>query len=399
MKASVNTSTVLPYLLAVVVMYLAGSYLGDLFVYLFVFSVTLPLLSLLHLLIVFCGIRVEQRFVESVPVRRQEITCSAWIGNDSYLPAPRVQLQLILSYPGSDRVEQELGLTLPARGGFTYRTGILCSHRGNYTVGFDGFCLTDLLGWITLCRSLDRSTFAVYPRVIRVNFAAGAGREGIASGYNRFPGRVVDPTLLRGLAEYRRNEPVKHIAWRKFAAHGIPYVREYESGQQPTTVVYIDLRAIDSPRALDVDDCSVEILVAVVKSLVEAGILVEIHGNGVRRYDATVTTRSQFREFILSTRRIEFGGNCSPAALIASSSQQRSDRPEAALVITHRMDEEVMALFHGGGHAQASGIMNMVANSETEKQRIRRIAHQARLAGGVIHLVEDVDHISEAILV
>ena len=392
MKLSVNGVAVLSYLLALSVLSLASSYLGGVFRYLSAVALALPVLSLLHLLVVSAGIRIDQRFDEAQPARGEEIGFSAFIDNTSFLPAPRLTTALTLSYPGSDIPSEEISLSLGARDGYAYRTPVVCAHRGDYTVGLSWYRLTDLLGWLTVRRDLPRRTFTVYPRINTIHFAARPGQEGAGAGRTHRFGREVDPTLLRGLAEYQRNEPIKHIAWRKFAAHGIPYLKEYDSGQRPATVVYLDMRAVGSPRRLDAEDCSVEVLVALVKSLVEAEIPVEVHGVGATRFEARVTTRSQFHEFYLSTRRIVFGGDIAPSAVIAAHGVRRTDRPEASLVVTHRVDHSVMALFRGGGRAKASGIINTAALSDSERAHARQLAHQITMEGGSLHLVgEGVD--------
>ncbi|TVQ40115.1 MAG: DUF58 domain-containing protein [Spirochaetaceae bacterium] len=399
MRLSVHPVAILSYLLAIVVTYLAASYLGGMFRYLFAVAAVLPVLSLLHMLVLAFSLRVDQLLEGNAPARGDNVAFALWVENASWLPAHQVRARLILSWPGVDQPQADAAFSLRAQREYSYRTAVLCRHRGNYRFGIDWLEVGDMLGICALRRRGRQERFCVYPRVINLRFSGGPSAIGAGIARTATFGREIDPTLLRGLSEYQRDQPVKQIAWRRFAAYGIPYVKEYDSGQRPATVIYVDLRAIhaDPELRLEVDDCSVEILVAVVKSLVETEIPVEVHGMGANRYQASVSMRAHFREFYLSTRLIEFGGEHSPRSLMALHSRLRSNRAEAALLITHRLDTAVTALLSGAGTRPVPGIVNMSALSESQKLAARKLALQVRPAGGVVQLVEDGEHIQEGL--
>ena len=398
MKLSLNATAVIPHLLAMVVLYLASGYLGGMFRLLFGVMVMLPTLSLLHAAVVAFSLRIDQHLEDAAPSRGDRIPFSAWVENSSWLPAPHLCARLILAWPGAAKPQADLQFSLLSQSEYHYQATIACSHRGSYRVGLDWVRFSDMLGLCTVCRPVQQQSFYVYPRVITVR-SAGGPAVGAGASASATVGREVDPTLLRGVSEYQRDQPMQHIAWRLFAAYGIPYVKEYDSGQRTATVIYIDLRAIQAvpERRLEVDDCSIEILVAVVKALAEAEIPVEVHGIGTQHYQARLSAQVHFREFLLSTRLIEFGREYSPRLLMASYGRRRSDRPQAALLITHRLDNEIVELLRGSGTEAVPAIVNLMALSDEQRAVARRLAHQSHIDGGSVRLIEDSTQIGEAL--
>ena len=416
MKVSLHAVALFSYLPAIAVMYLAASYLGGMFRTLFALVALLPLLSQLLAAVPVLLLQVEQRLDNDSPIRGDAALFSAQLRNRAPFPIPSLRAKLVQyrpdmldahdtphgtpygpahdTPPPDDERLFSLGIGRTLR----HEERIDCAHRGTYRVGLAQIRVTDMLGWATYYREQQPCRFTVYPRITGTRATVAAAGAVASVEHVDTNSRDADPTLLRGLVEYHRNDPMRNIAWRKFAAHGIPYVKEYDSGRRPAAVVCIDLRRIDAPieRRLAADDCSVESLVAVVKSLVDLHIPVDVYGFGECAYEARLTSQAHFRDFYLSTRMIRFCGERSPQRLLQLHGVWHTDRPVSAILITHRFDQAVLTLLRSMQAVTVAGLINTIALSEGERRAAQQLASQVAAVGGTVSLVNGHGELVEA---
>jgi hypothetical protein len=261
--------------------------------------------------------------------------------------------------------------------------------------------MTDVLGWITFRRPVWHRTFYVYPRVVDVEYPYGIGRSSdLSTGPS--PGASQDYALFETLVSYRPGQSVRHMDWKKFMAVGEPFLKSYARTSQPGITFYLDLRRFEepSPRVLEREDCSVEILVALVKFFLDRSVPVSVHAMGQSRYLFHGSDPADFPRFHKDTVNIFFTDTISPADLYRSDSHSSSTFASVAF-ISHEIDPGVLAIVEDAvATEQVDDVSVTAIINETNMQpevRLRSKAYfeSVREKGGQIVVVGSPNSIAE----
>jgi uncharacterized protein (DUF58 family) len=331
---------------AAVILYLAGVYFGGLFLALFWVLILFPLASILLLLVWFLTTRYIQSFSTLRPVKGQDIHYSLTIGNESIFPLLDVEVRFRTVGPlMSSILPPHRGYV---QGGETMKKQyvIQCPYRGIYTIGLERIVLRDLLGLVELRPKATAETFYVYPRVLELRRFSSTTDSLESASEGDAAGGVPDYTLYNELREYRPGESIRHMAWRKYAATGRPFLKQYDSTAMPDVRIYADLRRSRLEGALryEQEDAVVEILVALVRHFLGRGIAIAVSAPGPKVYEFSGDTPESFPEFYDSTVHLEFQDTVSPAAMYRSDRANGLVTAKSVLIITHIMDPDVFSL-------------------------------------------------------
>ncbi len=290
------------------VFYLAGSYLGGAFGYASRFLAVLLILDLSHLFWNFRRIRYSQNFSSTHPVKGQNVEYIFRLRMESPIPGARV----LVKFKG---IRQDLRIDygmktldfFPGAGAFEeHRKQIQCPFRGTYTVGLDSIELQDALAMLWIKVPVWFITFYVYPRLVELDSCrlTGEGKHSLANSLA--DGAIIDPTRFRALTGYQPGESVRHLAWKKFAATGIPFLREWERSAYPGITLYLDTCRRGEPdyQSLLAEDCALEILLALVHWFVGQDIPVHVRNDaGIIGLEGGL---EGFHRFMTDTARLSF---------------------------------------------------------------------------------------------
>jgi uncharacterized protein (DUF58 family) len=296
------------YLGVYLVVYLAASYLGGILAYASRFLSVLLILDLVHLFWNFRRIRYSQNFSTTHPVKGQNVEYIFRLRMESPIPGSRV----LVKFKG---IRQDLRMDygvrnmdfFPGAGAFKeHRNQIQCPFRGTYTVGLDSIELQDALAMVWITVPVWFITFYVYPRLVELESCRLIGEGKHAMATSIADGAIVDPTRFRSLTSYRPGESVRHLAWKKFAATGVPFLREWERSAFPGITLYLDTqrRCVPDYQSLQAEDCALEILLALAHWFVGQDIPVYIRNEG--GIAGLESGLDGFPRFITDTARISF---------------------------------------------------------------------------------------------
>ena len=222
---------------------------------------------------------------------------------------------------------------------------INCPFRGVYTVGLESLAAADPLHFVVLRRKVWFRTFYVYPRVLPLRrFSTGSERsQRLSQGTST--GAVPDFALFSRLRAYRQGESLHHLAWKKFASTGTPYIKVYDTSAQPGVTIYFDLRSPEASglKALETEDVSVDILVALVKYYLDHEVPLTVRAPGRTVYSFHGADPSAFQHFYLSTMELLFQPTISPAALYELDQQSGGYQSSSAIIISHRFDPDIFS--------------------------------------------------------
>lgn len=354
----VRLAAALAYLFMAALVYLAGMYVSRMFYPLYALLVSIPVLSLLQMLITSIGLRYSQDFDTEHPVKGESIGYRLNIANETILASCVVAVRFKEVHPDLTTSLDGVSTVLRSRSGLHREYRVSCPYRGIYTVGLESLRTSDLLGWVGLRLPVYHRTFYVYPRIIDIEPSSARSRSRGLARVSR-SGRETDAALFEGLEDYRAGQPVRHMAWKKFFATGNAFLRRFGHSAEPGLTLYLDLRrnGAPSPSILEAEDCSVEIAVALVKYCLDRRIRTSVRAMGREPYAFTSADSEAFEGFYRNTVNLVFQRSISPAELFRSD-QKRAAVEGAVFIITHLPDPEVMELLEATAEESIGVIVN-----------------------------------------
>ena len=388
------------YLMGFFILYLAGVYLGTFFMTLFYLYLLLPVISLVQLGTTWMSLKYHQDFSTNHPLKGQEVVYTITLTKESFIPSSHVIIRFKSTQHDLDTNFADIHECPGREDSFISNKIIKCPFRGIYTVGLEALELEDTLRWLKISLPVWYRTFYVYPRIIELASTKLGMQGNRAHLSGTVEGTVQDYTLFQSLKNYRTGEPIRHVAWKKFAAAGEPFIKTYDTTAQPGITLYLDTRRYGPPdfSTLAAEDCSIEIMVALVKFFTERDIPVSVHVAAWERYRFIGYDEAQFFRFHHGTVNIDFRPGPSPADLFRSDVADNRLLTQSVLFITHMLDPEVLNLVEkasSGQEISTAAIVNLSAFDSISKEKARHVIDTIRDKNGKIFVVNDTESIKE----
>lgn len=238
-----------------------------------VFPIIAAVLSALHLAATWHRFGYHEEFSTDHPRKGDVIAYAIHLRNGLPVPASEGICTFASRGPmarGLDPLPISLGPGKAAR----RESEISCAYRGVYVIGAAAFAFTDALGIFELEFAVEPRTFHVYPELVRLperadRLAEGGGGERAASF-----GGSPDPAAFDGLRRVEHGRPAGRIAWKRWAALGVPCELVEGRASAYALRVVLDLRP---PRAegddrLAAEDLAVTAAYSILARAVAAGI-------------------------------------------------------------------------------------------------------------------------------
>jgi len=395
---SVRFGAIGVYAFALTILYLAAAYIGPLFVFLFSIFLLVPVGSLLMVFVTTAAIRYNQEFSTDHPLKGEQVVYTLSVSKEAWIPSGPIRLRLVGTQQGMNIGLDDIDIYPAANSRFTFSHSVQCPFRGVYIVGLESIEIRGYFGWFSYFLPAWVRTFYVYPRIIELR-RSPFGEEGTSvalPGITR--GGEEDYTLLESLDQYRPGEPVRHMSWKKFASSGQPALRRYESSSQPGVTIILDTRGSGdrSVNFLEMEDCSIEILVAVVKYFVDRDVPVQVLGDGIESFHFAGRDEPQFRKFHQATVGIFFQSKTSPIQVLQEQVLVSRFAPGSVLFITHLADPDILSVCDRSSSAiPAAAILNLSGMSPVQRERAESGIVFLRDRGGSIRVVHSAMSIAE----
>ena len=383
----------------VIFFYLAGAYFGGVLMTLFYFALFFPLLSIILGLLSFPTLKYHQVFETEHPVKGQEVSYRLALSNEGFLPISNLYCRFKVINSFLSLTMSDFSTYLKAKGEVNRDYTFRCAYRGIYTVGLDRIEIEDPLKLVTLSPKVDYRTFYVYPRILTFRRFPVVIPNTTGSGSGMAKGRDPDYSLYTELKNYRDGESTRHMHWKKFAATGRPFLKQFETAADPEMMIYFDLRTCprEGIARLEVEDTSIEILVALVYYFLENNIPIKVTAPGRDLYEFSGIASSQFDSFYHSTSRLIFQDTISTAGLYLSDTKLGSLEENSILFITHTMDPDILNLVEDSLARENifTLILNMVGYSPQERDTNLAYVNRLRERGARILVVTNPESIIE----
>ena len=393
------------YAATLVIAYLAAAYLGGFFVVLAITLLLIPIFSFIALRAASAAIAFGQRFSSAHPVKGEQIVYSLRIENRSVIPVSQLHVEFMVVRPLGEPALPDLSIYLGGNAVIDRDYPIRLPYRGVYTIGIRRVTLRDPLRLFAVRPEVGFREFRVFPRVLKIaRLAAGDEAHPHAGRRESMVGEP-DYAMFTQLREARHGEAARHIAWRKFAAIGKPFVRQYHASSEPAVTIYVDLRMppgepagkVDAP-ALAVEDVTIEALLAVVRHFLSMGVPTAVRAAvGQEVYAFAGRHPDEFDRLYQENFRLAFRDGVSPARLFWADWEARADDAESVMFLTHHLDPELFAIIEAS--VSSKQVTGVIFNGTGRDRRALHDAGQyfntVRNRGGRVMLLRGPDTIKE----
>lgn len=344
--------------------------MGRLMLFLFYFFSVYPLISVVQFIVLAMNFKYIEDFNTEHPLKGESIRYKFNFSNESLSINPFIFVRF--KYIQSNSIERlnEIVLTLGKNKNFSYEFEIKCPYRGIYTVGIEQMKQYDIFKVISYDYEVWARTFYVYPRIINLD------KIGIDNLNNNrvaglFSGRIFDNTLYHSLKGYQTGESIKNIAWKKFASSGNVYLKTYDATSHPGIDLYLDLRREREADdlILEREDCSVEILVSLVKYFFDLNIPLNVYLSIDDNSNFYWENNYRFTDFYKSTINIYFESEISSYNIFKIIKDSKNNTFNSVIFITHNIDPELIDLMISSDFNEFYYILNQSGISEHEKNK------------------------------
>lgn len=248
-------------------------------------SVLVPsvfLLSLIQLIYSLFSFTFHQNFSTDHPLKGEIVRYELHTANESLLPIAQGSCRF--SAPGHLRsFKNPILISTARKASRVYTEEIRCAYRGTYIIGLSGYAFKEALGIFEIEEEIEPRIFYVYPELVK--FKENIERLTDSSGADMMGTKAQndDIAIFEYVRPLRENRAAHRIAWKRWAATGIPV--EIVHGQSRTAAlrIVLDLWPLDIseyPEAelekLAAEDIAISAVFSVLQYLVNEAIPVSL---------------------------------------------------------------------------------------------------------------------------
>ncbi len=219
----------------------------------------------------------HQVFSNDHPLKGEIVHYELHTANEGFLPLARGECRLAAQGQPSV-LGNSVPIPIDGNGSQIHTAEIRCAYRGTYIIGLTFFSFTDALGLVCLEERIEPRLFYVYPEIVKLD--ATIERFAQSSGADQ-PGSTEkdeDPTIFEYLRPLRAGGSARRIAWKRWAASGIP--SETVSGQSRSSALRLVLDLwpgpADTGEKLASEDMAISATFSILHYLSAAHIPVEL---------------------------------------------------------------------------------------------------------------------------
>ncbi len=225
----------------------------------FVFTILLPIIMVLYLLLARVTLSVYRGSISSTVEKNNPYTYQFKLSNSGILPYPFIEAFMLL--PQEDMVrttERCVWLSMPPVSTYDVNNTVKFHYRGTYEVGVKSFYVYDLFRMFRMrIRFNDYDTVYVVPRCLYIRDSRTRATADEADTLKKV-GFSYDRVEISDIREYRRGDSLKSIHWKLSSKSEEFIVRDYDSGTSRRTFIFADMSARFPETLPQTDDESVQ---------------------------------------------------------------------------------------------------------------------------------------------
>lgn len=225
----------------------------------------LPVISLLHVYLVYLRFKVVQELDRNLVRKGDTVDYRFSLANEDFMLYPYIR---VIFYDGKvvfGGWKGEEWFSLPPRKGIQYHHQLYCKYRGVFQTGIQLVEMTDFLGLLKLSyRPSEPMRITVYPKIIHLQ-KFKMKRNDIAEAEWTLHDTREDASSLTGTRKYQWGDSPRRVHWKLSAKMNELMVKKYQSTSEYSATVFLDVRKADSPceESIALEDKLIEGTVAI----------------------------------------------------------------------------------------------------------------------------------------
>lgn len=245
------------YSLLLLLSFLSGNYFGEHFNIIFLFTIILILLNIIHFILAIKNIYYVQTFSTEHPKKGDIINYHIKINNK----LPIISSKIYLNFHESINLPNIVTI-LSRNESKSIKKDFSLPFRGIYHVGCSSLEIEDLLGIFKYKFKIWERTFYVYPRINYnlLNSCKGLGINLVESYSLQSESR----DYFNSLNDYTGGVKQSLISWKHFASKGIPLVKNFNSQDSSQIKIFLDKTKLDKYRKNSVEDIALETAISLI---------------------------------------------------------------------------------------------------------------------------------------
>ena len=267
--------------------------------------------------------------------------------NRSKIFTPLIEAQEDTDLPG---YRNEIAVNLPSQGFHSWRTGVYCRRRGQYSLGTFRVKATDPLGIFPTERYSGRwQQVLVYPAVLELPFFEAIPQTGLGTGPKRWFASEAGPNASR-VREYVNGDSLRHIHWHTTAHTGNLMVSEFDpdrSSYRTFTEFWI---VLDMHHAFQLghgdettEEYGVTIAASLAKKYLDGGKRVGLITAGSRHYAVSPESGDEHMQYLLKSLTLLQATGEVPVDELLSSSAENFDAGSSVIIIMPSVNRGIAA--------------------------------------------------------
>lgn len=264
----------------------------------------------------------HQEFSTDHPVRGEELQYSFVVQYQGIMPTCGIVCQFAFKGPGL-KGGREHSVFLMGKNNKTWSFTFRCAYRGVYAVGVERILFKDSLGLFQFSYEAEPRMFYVYPELLPLPHTVESFLIGSGDAALRSEGFQEDVGVFDSIYPLRHGEGSRQIAWKRFAATGIPSAYRIARSAAPALRVVLDLRPppfinVEENRLL-AEDLAVSLVFSVLRYMADRGIPTDFYC-GSEAAAVAISDNSTFQELYTTSTSILFNHcSCPEAAWIGDT--------------------------------------------------------------------------------
>ncbi len=368
---------------------------------LFILSILVPLVSYLW---TFFNIRGLQSEVRSLPEKAyvgDVLEDRLQLTNLNKMPKLLLTVKENATLPGYTNIS---AINLPSRKQFNLDTKVLCSKRGQYTLGSFQVSSADPLGLFKQSRNFGvPQKVLVYPNVVELPFFDPLTYLNQGYGSGRWLESQISPNVA-SIRDYVSGDSLKHIHWQSTAHSSKLMVKVFDPDRSHSSckTIWVVLDMCHNSQAgtgiLSTEEYGVGIVASVLKKYVEEGWPVGLLAAAERPYVFAPETGSPHLESMTTALATMKAEGTVPIEQLIANEAARFDLNTMLIVVTPSWNEKLITpLLQFKGQQGVIVAILLDVHSFDQEFPQSELPRSLALQGMQVYLVKSGDNLSSVL--
>jgi hypothetical protein len=285
--------------------YLYGGFFPYTLLYL---TLSLPIMSLLYLVVICTCFKLSERINERIFVKGSHASYHLILENSSPLYMPFITVRFYMDGQIICKNLKSLRISLAPLSKRELDYSIPLLFRGKYDVGVKSIQISDILGLFShTIHSYEKKSILVKPRILDIQYDDSLSAR-ISEGKLSYEYNEAGNDDISNIRDYAYGDSFRKIHWKLSSKFGKPLVKETRNELDNDAVIILNLNGPDTKdeEALLKEDCIIEEVVSQVNFLLKKNIPVKLCFFKDGPFTLRVSTPMEFQTFYMLLSELKF---------------------------------------------------------------------------------------------